>query len=71
MLDLLELQRELESKRAKAMQRFRGDIEHIGQTAGGARAKAEEKKRNDVFKVKEKANIIRKTGKVPKTCFCF
>lgn len=70
-MELFELQRELEGKRAKAMKRYHSEMHNIDQAAGGARAKAEEKKRNDVFKVKEKANIFRRTGKVPNSCFCF
>ncbi|PON40189.1 Remorin, C-terminal [Trema orientale] len=64
-------ERQLEGKRAKALRKFRGEMQHIDQVAGGARAKAEENKRNDMLKVKEKANTIRRTGIVPKTCFCF
>ena len=65
------MQGELERKRAKAIEKFRRRIQNIDQVAGGARAKAEEKKRNDEFKVKEKANTIRRTGKFPSTCSCF
>lgn len=46
-------------------------MQNIGQIAVGARAQAEERKRNDELKAKEKANRIRTTGKIPKTCFCF
>ena len=53
------------------MEKFRREMQDIDQVAGGARGKAEEKKRKDVFKVKEKANTIRRTGRVPKTCLCF
>ncbi|KAL5553681.1 hypothetical protein UlMin_041082 [Ulmus minor] len=64
-------ERELESKRAKAMEKFRRQIRYIDQVAGGARAKAEENQRNEVLKAKEKANAYRRTGKFPKSCFCF
>ncbi|PON79641.1 Remorin, C-terminal [Parasponia andersonii] len=69
--DWIEQRRQLEGKRAKAKQKFRSEMQHIDQVAGGARAKAEENKRDDLLKVKEKANTIRRTGTVPKTCFCF
>ncbi|KAH7833877.1 hypothetical protein Vadar_010663 [Vaccinium darrowii] len=62
---------ELERKRAKAMQRYRSEMENIAKIAGGARAQAEENRRNEEFKVKEKANKIRSTGKIPPTCLCF
>ncbi|XP_030481583.2 uncharacterized protein At3g61260 isoform X6 [Cannabis sativa] len=61
----------LEEKRAKALKKYRTEMEYIDQVAGGARAKAEEKKRKDQLKVKEKADTIRRTGALPKTCFCF
>ncbi|KAL9328809.1 hypothetical protein ACSQ67_003812 [Phaseolus vulgaris] len=37
----------------------------------GAKAQAEERRRNEVLKAKEKANIIRTTGKIPGPCSCF
>lgn len=65
------MQNELEQKRARALQRHRTEMESIDQVAGGARAQAEERQRNEELKVKEKANKIRVTGKLPATCFCF
>lgn len=67
----LKLQSELERKRKKALEKYNSEMKYIAQVAGGARAQAEERRRNEVLKAKEKANVIRKTGKVPTTCFCF
>jgi hypothetical protein len=53
------------------LKQFHDDIVDIDQIAGGAKAKAAERQRNEEFKAKEKANTIRKTGKLPRTCFCF
>lgn len=68
---LFELQSELERRRAKTMKHYRSEMENIDKIAGGARAQAEENRRNEEFKVKEKANKIRSTGKIPPTCLCF
>lgn len=57
--------------RSRALKQFHDDIVDIDQIAGGAKAKAAERQRNEEFKAKEKANTIRKTGKLPRTCFCF
>ncbi|XP_062111336.1 uncharacterized protein At3g61260-like isoform X2 [Humulus lupulus] len=64
-------ERKLEEKRAKDTKKNRNEMQYIDQVAGGARAKAEKKKMNDELKIKEKANTIRRTGVLPKTCFCF
>ncbi|KAK2636107.1 hypothetical protein Ddye_030899 [Dipteronia dyeriana] len=69
-LEKKELQSESEQKRIKALQKFRSDMETIDQIAGGARAQAEERRRNKELKAKAKANTIRTTGKVPRTCCC-
>lgn len=53
------------------MEKYNGEMKYIDQVAGGARAQAEERRRNEVIKAKEKANVIRKTGEVPTKCFCF
>jgi hypothetical protein len=68
---LLDLQSDLERIRSRALKQFHDDIVDIDQIAGGAKAKAAERQRNEEFKAKEKANTIRKTGKLPRTCFCF
>ncbi|XWS34165.1 hypothetical protein CRYUN_Cryun21dG0016800 [Craigia yunnanensis] len=61
---------ELELKRARGLKKFRNEMDYIKQVADGARAQAEERQRKDELKAKEKANIIRRTGEVPKSCFC-
>ena len=54
------------------MQRFREDMEYIEEIAAGARAQAEKERQTGELKVKEKAGIVRSTGKIPgKACFCF
>ncbi|KAJ7943378.1 Remorin like [Quillaja saponaria] len=68
-LDKHELQ--LQRRRVKSLEKYNSEIEYIDQIAGEARAQADEKRRKEEFKVKEKANIIRTTGKLPATCFCF
>ncbi|XP_050151560.1 remorin 1.4-like isoform X1 [Malus sylvestris] len=62
---------EIEQRRARNMQHYQIKQARIDQIAGGARAQAEEKRRNEESKVKEKAKRIRSTGKAPATCFCF
>ncbi|KAI3452889.1 hypothetical protein Pfo_009552 [Paulownia fortunei] len=62
---------EWDKKRAKAVQSHHNEIKRIEEIAAGARAQAEENRRNEEFKVKEKANKIRLTGKLPATCLCF
>ncbi|KAL3654286.1 hypothetical protein CASFOL_003967 [Castilleja foliolosa] len=61
----------IDKRRAKAMQSNRVEIRRIEGIAGGARAQAEKNKRKEEFKVKEKANKIRLTGKIPASCLCF
>ncbi|KAG5521383.1 hypothetical protein RHGRI_033823 [Rhododendron griersonianum] len=62
---------QLERRRAKTVKHYRSEMENIDKIAGGARAQAEENRRNEEFKAKEKANKIRSTGKIPPTCLCF
>ncbi|XVF03243.1 hypothetical protein REPUB_Repub04eG0244600 [Reevesia pubescens] len=57
-------------KRARALTKFRDEMDYIKQVTDGARAQALARQRNDELKAKEKANIIRTTGEVPRTCFC-
>lgn len=45
-------------------------MDYISQIAGGAKAQAEERRRNEESKTKEKANTFRTTGKFPKKCLC-
>ncbi|CAN0923542.1 Uncharacterized protein At3g61260 [Linum grandiflorum] len=61
-----------ERTRLKALERYRSDMDAITQIAEEARASTAKKQRKDELKVKEKANLYRRTGKVPKTsCSCF
>lgn len=53
------------------MENFQNKMKHINQIADGARAKADENRKNEELKAREKANRIRKTGKLPQTYFCF
>lgn len=62
---------ESERKRAKVLKNYQDKMNYISQIAGGARAQAEERRRSEVLKAKEKANIIRTTGKIPGPCSCF
>ncbi|XP_011018175.1 PREDICTED: uncharacterized protein At3g61260-like isoform X1 [Populus euphratica] len=57
--------------RSKAFKKFHAEMADIDQIAGAAKAKAAERQRNEELRVKGKANTIRKTGKLPRTCFCF
>ncbi|KAL2906687.1 Remorin 4.1 [Bienertia sinuspersici] len=69
---LQESQNELEKKRTKALQKYQIEMERIRQIADGARAQAKEKRRNEEFKVKDKANKYRATGErpMPPLCSC-
>ncbi|KAG5392027.1 hypothetical protein IGI04_021990 [Brassica rapa subsp. trilocularis] len=63
---------EQEQRRKRGLQRFREDMEYIEQIAAGARAQAEKQRQTEELKVKEKAGIVRSSGKIPgKACFCF
>ncbi|XVE53154.1 hypothetical protein DITRI_Ditri02bG0181300 [Diplodiscus trichospermus] len=59
-----------ERKKARALTKFRNEMDYIKQVAEGARAEAQARQRNEELKAKEKANIIRATGELPRTCFC-
>ncbi|KAE8705376.1 RING/U-box superfamily protein [Hibiscus syriacus] len=61
---------ESEKKIAKALAKFRNEMDYIKQVADGARGEAKARQRNDELKAKGKANIIRTTGELPVTCFC-
>lgn len=67
----MHFQAELDKRRAKAVQSYHSDIKRIEGIAGGARAQAEKNRKSEESKVKEKANRIRLTGKLPATCLCF
>ncbi|KAL3636199.1 hypothetical protein CASFOL_020746 [Castilleja foliolosa] len=57
--------------REKAVQSHYHEIKRIKEIADEARAQAESKRIKEEMKVKEKANKIRNTGKLPTTCLCF
>lgn len=62
---------ELDRKRAKALEEYNEEMGRINKIVGGARSKAEERKYNDEKKIKQNADKIRSTGKLPRTCACF
>ncbi|XP_073021054.1 uncharacterized protein [Primulina eburnea] len=62
---------EMDKRRMKTVQSYRSDITRIQEVAEAARAQAEKNRRNEEINVKEKANKIRLTGKIPATCLCF
>lgn len=64
-------QSESERKRAKALRKYQDKIKYIEEIATGAKAQADERRRNETLKAKEKANTIRTTGKLPGPCSCF
>ncbi|KAK4430056.1 hypothetical protein Salat_1306300 [Sesamum alatum] len=68
---LERIEAELDKRRAKALQSYNSDIKRIEGIAGGARTQAEKNRKNEELKVKEKANKVRLTGKLPATCLCF
>lgn len=67
----MKLQAKIDRRRAKTKQSFYNDIGRIEKIAGGAKARAEQNQEKEEHKVKEKANKIRSTGKMPATCLCF
>lgn len=66
-----EQQSEQEQRRKRGLQKFRDDTEYIEQIAAGARAQAEKERQNKELHVKEKAGVIRSTGKLPGKACCF
>ncbi|XP_038893442.1 actin cytoskeleton-regulatory complex protein PAN1-like isoform X2 [Benincasa hispida] len=58
------------SQREKGRKKFEEDMEFIKQIAGEARTKAHRKKKNEILKANQKADIIRKTGDLPVSCYC-
>ncbi|XP_017972438.1 PREDICTED: eukaryotic translation initiation factor 3 subunit A isoform X1 [Theobroma cacao] len=63
--------KELEQKIKRNQQFYQAKIARIDHVAGGARAQADEQRRNEELKVKEKARKRRASGQDPVTCFCF
>ncbi|CAI0394326.1 unnamed protein product [Linum tenue] len=65
-------EREPERTRLKALERFQSDMDTVTQIAEAARAKIARKQKKEELRVKEKADIYRSTGQIPRsTCFCF
>jgi hypothetical protein len=64
-------QSDSERKRAKALEEYNDDMSRINKVAAASRLTAEDKRRNAETKVREKADKIRSTGKLPSTCPCF
>ncbi|XP_019240100.1 PREDICTED: uncharacterized protein LOC109220093 isoform X2 [Nicotiana attenuata] len=69
--NLERIEAELDRRRAKAMRHFNNEVGRIESIAGGAKEQADQNRENEELKVKEKANKIRSTGKMPATCSCF
>jgi hypothetical protein len=65
------LQTELDKKRAKVLEEYKKETSTINKISGGARSMAEERKYNNEKKIREKANKMRSSGKLPRTCACF
>ncbi|KAG6601463.1 hypothetical protein SDJN03_06696, partial [Cucurbita argyrosperma subsp. sororia] len=58
------------SKRIKGRRKLEEDMEFIKKIGGEARTKAEQKKKKEILKAKQRADIIRQTGKLPLACCC-
>ncbi|XP_055809957.1 remorin-like isoform X3 [Solanum dulcamara] len=69
--DLERVEAELDRRRAKARRHFNNEVGRIESIAGGAKEQADQHRKNEELKVIEKANKIRRTGKMPSTCSCF
>lgn len=52
------------------MQSYHSDMKRIEDIAKGASANADKNRANEEYKVKDKANKIRSTGKLPVICIC-
>ncbi|KAK2375408.1 Remorin family protein [Trifolium repens] len=68
---LIKQESELEQRRLKALVKFQNKMKYVNQVADGARAKAEENRKNEELQAKGKAGAIRTTGKLPRNYFCF
>ncbi|KAL6622978.1 hypothetical protein ACP70R_032857 [Stipagrostis hirtigluma subsp. patula] len=62
---------ESERKRARALEDYNEEMTRINKVAAASRLTAEEKRRKAERKVREKAERIRATGKLPSACDCF
>lgn len=61
----------MDKRRAKAVKKYNSEIKRIERIAEGARAQAEENRKKEELKVKDKTYKIRTTGKIPASCLCF
>ncbi|RID55613.1 hypothetical protein BRARA_G02864 [Brassica rapa] len=61
-------ERGVEKTKLKALQRYTEDNERIGIIVASARAHAYESQMKEELKVKQKANLMRTTGRSPSTC---
>ncbi|KAJ0818164.1 putative remorin [Helianthus annuus] len=66
---LIRKEGKIEGKRARALQDFTRKMETIEKISKGARSENEKKREREEIRVKEKANIIRSTGKIHKPMF--
>ncbi|XP_010546168.1 PREDICTED: uncharacterized protein LOC104818328 [Tarenaya hassleriana] len=62
---------ELERRKEINNRRYRSKLSRIEMIARGAKQQLEEKRKSEEARVKEKANTMRRTGKVPMDYFCF
>uniref|UniRef100_A0A0A9FMQ5 Remorin C-terminal domain-containing protein n=1 Tax=Arundo donax TaxID=35708 RepID=A0A0A9FMQ5_ARUDO len=62
---------ELDRKREKVLGEYNQEMSRINKISGGAKSMAEERKYNNEKKIREKADKIRSTGKLPRSCACF
>uniref|UniRef100_A0A0D9XIL3 Remorin C-terminal domain-containing protein n=1 Tax=Leersia perrieri TaxID=77586 RepID=A0A0D9XIL3_9ORYZ len=60
-----------ERKREKALEEYNDEMTRINKVAAASRLTAEEKRRSAERKVRDKAESIRVTGKLPRSCGCF
>jgi len=63
------LQGKLEGKRARELQDFMRKMQTIENISGGARSQTEENRKHEETRVKEKAKMIRTTGKIQKPIY--
>ena len=65
------LQSDPERKRTKALEEYNEEMSKINKVVIASKLTAEEKRRNAERKARDKAQTIRSTGKLPRTCGCF
>ncbi|XP_076947274.1 uncharacterized protein LOC143619156 [Bidens hawaiensis] len=68
-MKLIRKEGKLEWKRARALQDFKRKMETVEKISRGAISKNEENRKREETRVKQKANMIRSTGKVHKPMF--